>query len=190
MITHLPVFQSHAVAPVCINAYSDISGYAYILLPVTHTISIWNDAAIKQSVLSGSGYRFANDSLLSEEIRVCIRRVTDHAIVKHIVRVRDSVAPEWRRLNAEVLDDTSLNLVESQRDWTAVSVFSCVALKILPPRLYSPTTFILVRSAIRQQDTNLSIAVNPSYIMSIDFEVFAGNDEPGRLILTRTGIKF
>ena len=62
------------------------------------------------------------DELLPKELGVRVRRVALHAVVRDVLRVRDRVAPERRRVDGEVFDRAALSLKDSEGKRTTVAI--------------------------------------------------------------------
>lgn len=74
-------------------------------------------------------------SLLTEERRIRIRRVALHAVVRHIHRIRNRVAPERRRVDRKVANRATRRVEDGQRERAAVAVVARVRREVLPPWL-------------------------------------------------------
>ena len=104
-----------------------------------------------------------SDSLLPRVRGVLIGSVAVHPIVRDVARLRDGIAPKRLRFDPEILNDTSSNVAERERNRASIAILARAVRKIRPP--------------------GLSVPVDSSCGVGVDHEVVACDDKPGGLVL-------
>ena len=74
-------------------------------------------------------------ALLAKELRIAVRRIALHSVIHNIVRLSNSIAPEWLRLDMKVLYSAVADLEQGEREGATVSVLTRDIRKVVPPSL-------------------------------------------------------
>lgn len=61
--------------------------------------------------------------------------ITIHAVIEHILGLCNGIAPEGRRFNSEVFDDTSSYIRQGQGDRSSIPICFRMGLEVFPPWL-------------------------------------------------------
>jgi hypothetical protein len=100
------------------------------------TISVRDNAGVLSQSSREIVVSHVRNALLASKCRILVAGIASHAVVYHVLRLGDAVAPERLGLDREISDDTADGAEKSQRDGSAIAVGPRGGRKEIPPRLH------------------------------------------------------
>jgi hypothetical protein len=132
---NIPVEERDVVAAVRVDTYKTSTEFAEKRMS-WQTISVRDNAGVLSQSSHEVVVSHVRNALLASKCRILVAGIAPHAVVYHVLRLGDAVAPERLGLDREISDDTADGAEKSQRDGSAIAVGPRGGRKEIPPRLH------------------------------------------------------